>query len=99
MDRSDLFSQPDVHQLVRAFLLLKREEDVEAFLTDLCTPREICDFGQRLMVARLLDAGEPYVEVQSRTGASSTTVSRVSKALNGEPGGYRRVLIDLGEDA
>ena len=56
---------------------------------------EICDFAQRLTVARFLDAGEPYVEVQARTGASSTTVSRVSKALNGESGGYRRVLIEL----
>ena len=32
---------------------------------------------------------------RARTGASSTTVSRVSKALNGEQGGYRRILIKL----
>ena len=68
-----------------------------AFLTDLCTPREICDFAQRLQVARYLDEGEPYVEVQARTGASSTTVSRVSKALNGEYGGYRSILVKLGD--
>ena len=64
-------------------------------LTDICTPREICDLSQRLQVARYLDEGEPYVEVQARTGASSTTVSRVSKALNGEYGGYRKILIKL----
>ena len=56
---------------------------------------EICDLSQRLQVARYLDEGEPYVEVQARTGASSTTVSRVSKALNGEYGGYRKILIKL----
>ena len=65
------------------------------FCTDICTPREICDLSQRLQVARYLDEGEPYVEVQARTGASSTTVSRVSKALNGEYGGYRKILIKL----
>ena len=94
-DMTVRFDREDVDQLVKALLLLKNEDDVRAFLKDLCTPREICDFAQRLTVARFLDAGEPYVEVQARTGASSTTVSRVSKALNGESGGYRRVLIEL----
>ena len=88
MDVEALFDREDVDQLVKALLLLKNEDDVRAFLKDLCTPREICDFAQRLTVARFLD-------VQARTGASSTTVSRVSKALNGEAGGYRRVLIEL----
>lgn len=95
MNIDTMYERSDVQQLVRAMLLLDDEDDVRAFLTDLCTPREICDFGQRLQVARFLDEGEPYVEVQARTGASSTTVSRVSKALNGEHGGYRRILIKL----
>ena len=95
MNIEKMYERGDVDQLVRSFLLLENEEDVRAFLTDLCTPREICDFAQRLQVARYLDEGEPYVEVQARTGASSTTVSRVSKALNGEHGGYRRILIKI----
>lgn len=95
MNIETMFERPDVQQLVHAFSLLEGERDIRAFLTDLCTPREICDFAQRLQVARYLDEGEPYVEVQARTGASSTTVSRVSKALNGEYGGYRDMLIKL----
>ena len=81
--------------LLDAFVLLDDPASAYALLQDLCTPREICDFSQRLQVARYLDEGEPYVEVQARTGASSTTVSRVSKALNGEYGGYRKMLIRL----
>lgn len=95
MDIEKMFERKDVKQLVRSMLLLENEDDVRAFLTDLCTPREVCDFAQRLQVARYLDEGEPYVEVQAQTGASSTTVSRVSKALNGVHGGYRRILIKL----
>ena len=98
MNIEKMFERPDVEQLVHAFSLLENEDDIKMFLTDLCTPREICDFAQRLQVARYLDEGEPYVEVQARTGASSTTVSRVSKALNGEYGGYRRVLVRFGDD-
>lgn len=96
MDTQKMYERDDVEQLVRAFSLLGSDEsDIKAFLTDLLTPREICDLAQRLQVARCLDEGEPYVQVQARTGASSTTVSRVSKALNGEHGGYRRLLIRL----
>ena len=79
MNIENMFDKPDVKQLVHAFSLLDDEKDIQAFLTDICTPREICDLSQRLQVARYLDEGEPYVEVQARTGASSTTVSRVSK--------------------
>ena len=95
MNIDAMFDRPDVRQLVHAFSLLETEQEIEAFLTDLCTPREVCDFAQRLQVARYLDEGEPYVQAQAQTGASSTTVSRVSKALNGEYGGYRRMLIKL----
>ena len=96
MNIEKMFEQQDVRQLVHAFSLLDGEDEVQAFLTDLCTPREICDFAQRLQVARYLDEGEPYVAVQASTGASSTTVSRVSKCLNGPAGGYRAVLGRLG---
>lgn len=92
-----MFERPDVDQLVEAFQLVEGPDEIRAFLTDLCTPREICDFAQRLQVARYLDEDEPYVEVQARTGASSTTVSRVSKSLNGEYGGYRKVLVKFGD--
>ena len=95
MDIEKMYERADVEQLVEAIGCLETADDVKAFLTDLCTPREICDFAQRLQVARYLDEGEPYVEVQARTGASSTTVSRVSKALNGEWGGYRNILVKL----
>ncbi len=95
MAENDVFSRTDVDQLVRAFAMLTDPADIRAFLADLCTKREICDFAQRLQVARFLDEGYPYVEVQERTGVSSTTVSRVSKALNGDLGGYRSVLVGL----
>ena len=98
MNIESMFAREDVSQLVRAFSLVEGEDEIKAFLTDLCTPREVCDLAQRLEVARGLDEGSSYLEVQSQTGASFTTVSRVSKALNGEYGGYRRVIVRL-EDA
>ena len=52
MNIENMFDKPDVKQLVHAFSLLDDEKDIQAFLTDICTPREICDLSQRLQVAR-----------------------------------------------
>ena len=50
--------------------------------------------AQRLEVASLLKAGKNYQEVSKLTGASTATISRVSKCLNYGPGGYMLVLGD-----
>ena len=95
MNIEKMFEHGDVDQLVRSILLLENEDDVRAFLTDLCTPREICDFAQRLQVARYLDEGEPYVEVQARTGASSLEMTSVAFTTEIFPGSYLRLASSL----
>lgn len=83
--------------LMQALVQLGTLSDARAFLQDLLTVRELEDISQRLEVARMLDEGQPYLVVQKKTGASSTTVSRVSKCLNGEVGGYRWLLDRMDE--
>jgi uncharacterized protein YerC len=45
----------------------------------------------------MLEDGELYVTIQKKTGASSTTVSRVSRFLQQGPGGYEMILRKLRE--
>lgn len=94
-----LMEQADVLELARALTLIDSVEEAQALLLDLCTTREIADLAQRLDVARHLDQGESYVAVTQATGASSTTVSRVSKCLVSGAGGYRTLLERLGEQS
>ncbi len=82
--------------LFRAILSLRTEEECEAFFSDLCTAKELTEFSSRLEVARLLGQGVNYHDIVERTGASTATISRVSKALSGEAGGYRTALSRLG---
>ncbi len=82
-------------RLLDAICSLQTSEEARALLSDLCTPREMADLSQRLEVARMLSQGRSYLDVSRATGASSTTVSRVSKCLNGPAGGYRLVLSRL----
>lgn len=87
----------EVDELLRALLALNDTDEAYALLVDLCTVREIQEMAQRLEVARLLSAGEHYSQIQEATGASATTISRVSKALNYGAEGYRTVLGRLGD--
>ncbi len=81
-----------IERLCAALCTLESAAEAKALLADLCTAREIDELAQRLEVATLLREGASYLTVSRETGASSTTVSRVSKCLNGEVGGYRLVL-------
>ena len=95
----DRVRTPEVDELLRALLLLDGADEAYALLQDLCTIREIQDMAQRLQVARLLSEGAHYSAIQESTGASATTISRVSKCLNYGADGYSKVLGKLAEDA
>ena len=77
---------------VTALLALKTEEECIAFLEDICTIKEIQDISQRLVVARMLNEGEKYQNIEKETGASTATISRVNKCLAYGSGGYKTVL-------
>ena len=78
--------------LCDALLCLKTREECYAFLEDICTVREFLDISQRLTVADMLSRGLPYTAIREATGASTTTISRVSKCCDCGKGGYELVL-------
>ena len=86
-------------RLAKAFLALSDVEECMAFFGDLFTVKEIEELSSRLEVARLLKLGVNYNEIAAKTGASTATISRVSKCLTGKSGGYRTVLSKLGENS
>jgi TrpR-related protein YerC/YecD len=88
----DRLRTPEVDTLLAALLSLETPDEAYAFLQDVCTVREIHDIAMRLEVARMLAAGEHYSDIQEATGVSTTTISRVSRALNYGADGYTTVL-------
>lgn len=89
---ADRLRTEDVELLLAAFVALETPDDVFAFLQDVCTVREVQEMAQRLAVARMLAAGDHYDRIREATGASTTTISRVSRCLNYGADGYARVL-------
>ena len=81
-----------IDELCEALLTLETKEECYAFLEDICTIKEIQDLSQRLSVAKLLGQGISYTSICKETGASTATISRVSKCYEYGAGGYKTVI-------
>jgi TrpR-related protein YerC/YecD len=86
--------KPETIDLAEAICLLDDRDEARSFLVDLCTPQEIKSLNERWTVCQLLASRKlSYREISEITGASTTTITRVSRFLNDEPhNGYRKML-------
>lgn len=84
--------EEDITLLLDAFSKLKNVEEVKAFFLDILTESEQKTLVKRLKVARMLEDGTAYKEIEKVTGASSATIAKVSEYLKYGYDGYRVVL-------
>ena len=91
-DRSHPWRTDEMSDLFETILELEDADEVEQFLRDLCTLSELQAMAHRWEVAKLVEQGLPYQEISRRTGASTTTVTRVAHWLRYGEGGYRLAL-------
>jgi TrpR-related protein YerC/YecD len=82
----------EMQELFATVASLRTKYEAEHFLRDLCTLSELEAMSHRWQVVRLLEQGLPYLEIAERTGASTTTVTRVAHWLRHGEGGYRLAL-------
>ncbi|HRN86555.1 MAG TPA: YerC/YecD family TrpR-related protein [Candidatus Dojkabacteria bacterium] len=82
----------DISTLVEAISKLKNDDEIEAFLSDILTKSEQQTLTMRLKVAKLLDKGSPYKQIERETGASSATIAKISEYLKYGYDGYRTVI-------
>lgn len=73
-------------QLFQAILTLENVEECYEFFGDACTPKEIQAIAQRFVVGKMLHDGRVYNDIVAETGASTATISRVSRSIDE---GYR----------
>jgi len=71
-----------LNQFYEAILTLENIDECYAFFSDACTPKEVQNIAQRFVVAKMLNEKKPYLEIVEATGASTATISRVSRAIN-----------------
>lgn len=86
-------------QLFQAILSLRDLDECYRFFDDLCTVNEISSLAQRLEVARMLEEGKTYHKIETETGASTATISRVKRCLNYGNDAYSMALERIKETA
>ena len=83
-------------QLFNAILKIKSEKEAANFFRDLLTIGEINSASERWQIAKLLWSTKlSYVEIAKKTGASTTTITRVAHWLDHGMGGYQKILRQL----
>ena len=86
--------QPD---LFKAFLSLKNEDELKAFFRDLMTEKELVEFDMRWGIAKMLDSGMTFAQIEAKTGISPITITRINKWLKDGCGGYKMMIDRLKE--
>ncbi len=91
------YKKPRNEKMYEAILSLQNMDECMRFFDDLCTVTELMAMEQRYQVALCLNKGMIYNDILAETGASSATISRVNRALQGDRGGYTIVFDRLKE--
>ncbi len=81
-----------INGLYDLLVKLNSREDCKALLDDLCTYKEVEQMAQRAYAAKLFLEGKTYNEIIAETEISSTTLSRVSRAISHGSGGYKKFI-------
>ena len=83
--------------LIKAFLSLKNEDELKAFFRDLMSERDLREFAMRWEVAKMLDSGMSFTQIQEKWDGdemvSPNTIAKINRWLKEGCGGYK-MLID-----
>lgn len=74
-------SKKHLDTICKIFASFEGEDDMRELLLDVCTHKELESIYQRFKVAQMLKNGYTFVQIENKTGISSTTITRVSKCL------------------
>jgi TrpR-related protein YerC/YecD len=81
-----------------AVLRLESPAECEQFFCDVCTPQEMAAISQRLAVAKMLSDKHSYIDIAENLGASTATISRVSRSMANGGQGYSAVFRRMERD-
>jgi len=79
-------------ELFEVITRIEQREECASFFRDLCTIGELEAMAERWQVAKMIEAGMPYRKINEKTGASTTTITRIAHWLKHGEGGYRMML-------
>lgn len=91
------FQKTRKEDMYKAILQLETLEECMDFFHDICAETELRSIEQRFEVAGMLSQNKVYSDIMAKTSASTATISRVNRVLNGGTGMLERALLRLQE--
>ena len=91
------FQRTRKEDMYKAILQLETMEECKDFFEDICAETELRSIEQRFEVAKMLSQEKVYSDILSTTSASTATISRVNRVLNGGTGMLEKALKRLEE--
>jgi TrpR-related protein YerC/YecD len=79
-------------EIIDVFLSIENKDEAKAFFRDIFSERDLREIVMRWEVAKRLDAGETYEQIQEKTGAAMETISKISRWLKEGCGGYKLMI-------
>ena len=89
---NQLWEEEIAAQLAQVLVDIDNKNDMQNFLRDVMTEKEITEISARLEAAKMLKSGKTYVEIVEKTKLSSRTVARISDWMQNGTGGYEAVI-------
>lgn len=79
-------------ELIKVFLSIKNEEELKMFFRDIMSERDLRELAMRWEVAKKLDAGVSFTQIQEESGESPVTISKINRWLKEGCGGYKMMI-------
>lgn len=94
-DVATIWEEDTAQQLAEVLTSITDNDVMKKFLRDVMTEKEIAEISSRFEAARMLQRGEKYTDIVSKTKLSSRTVARISDWLQNGCNGYQEALKTL----
>jgi TrpR-related protein YerC/YecD len=96
-DKTSVWKTPATRQLAEVLAAIDSTTDMQNFLRDVMTEKEIIEISSRLEAARMLQAGSTYADIVAKTRLSSRTVARISDWMQNGCKGYGTVIEQINQ--
>lgn len=82
--------------LLDVFLSFKNKDELKAFFRDLMSERDLREFAMRWEIAKMLDAGMSFTQIQEKWDGdemvSANTITKINRWLKEGCGGYKMMI-------
>ena len=82
--------------LLDVFMSFKNKDELKAFFRDLMSERDLREFAMRWEIAKMLDAGMSFTQIQEKWDGnemvSANTITKINRWLKEGCGGYKTMI-------